>query len=299
MNGSRSRSRPEYIPAHIPDPSYVRILDTTLRDGEQAPGAAMTAEQKLRIARQLAKLGVDVIEAGFPSASQEDFNGVKMIAQEVGSKCDDDGYVPVIVAMCRCNEKDIRTAWEAVKEAQRPRLLPFIATSPIHMEFKLRKTKEEVLQIARHMVAFARSLGVRTKFEYSCVVSLHHQQLKLRFALVVFLFLSWSFLLIQLIVLLAKDPRLRNFECSMFDRDNLLPYAPWICSLFDRCGDWRPAPTNDPELTSSKPTLAPEDSSIHSCLLLYPDNLLPPFCNLFFAHYVFDVHLHIDGTLVD
>ncbi|KAK7377937.1 hypothetical protein VNO80_03372 [Phaseolus coccineus] len=99
----------------------------------------------------------------------------------------------------------------------------------------------------------------------------------------------------KLIVLLAKDPRLRNFECSMFDRDNLLPYAPWICSLFDRCGDWRPAPTNDPELTSSKPTLAPEDSSIHSCLLLYPDNLLPPFCNLFFAHYVFDVHLHIDG----
>ncbi|KAL9297791.1 hypothetical protein ACSQ67_023687 [Phaseolus vulgaris] len=161
MNGSRSRSRPEYIPGHIPDPSYVRILDTTLRDGEQAPGAAMTAEQKLRIARQLVKLGVDVIEAGFPCASQEDFNGVKMIAQEVGRKCEDDGYVPVIVAMCRCNEKDIRTAWEAVKEAKRPRLLPFIATSPIHMEYKLRKTKEEVLQIARTMVAFARSLGCR------------------------------------------------------------------------------------------------------------------------------------------
>jgi len=161
MNGTRSRSRPEYIPGHIPDPSYVRILDTTLRDGEQAPGAAMTAEQKLRIARQLAKLGVDIIEAGFPCASQEDLNAVKMIAQEVGNKCDDDGYVPVIVAMCRCNEKDIRTAWEAVKEAKRPRLLPFIATSPIHMEYKLRKTKQEVLQIARHMVAFARSLGCR------------------------------------------------------------------------------------------------------------------------------------------
>ncbi|XP_068472374.1 probable 2-isopropylmalate synthase [Phaseolus vulgaris] len=161
MNGSRSRSRPEYILGNIPDPSYIRILDTTLRDGEQAPGAAMTAEQKLQIARQLAKLGVDVIEAGFPCASQEDFNGVKMIAQEVGRKCEDDGYVPVIVAMCRCNEKDIRTAWEAVKEAKRPRLLPFIATSPIHMEYKLRKTKEEVLQIARTMVAFARSLGCR------------------------------------------------------------------------------------------------------------------------------------------
>ncbi|XP_027920068.1 probable 2-isopropylmalate synthase isoform X2 [Vigna unguiculata] len=159
MNGTRSRSRPEYIPGHIPDPSYVRILDTTLRDGEQAPGAAMTAEQKLQIARQLAKMGVDIIEAGFPCASQEDFNAVKMIAQEVGNKCDDDGYVPVIVAICRCNEKDIRTAWEAVKEAKRPRLLPFIATSPIHMEYKLGKTKQEVLQIARHMVAFARSLG--------------------------------------------------------------------------------------------------------------------------------------------
>ncbi|KOM38645.1 hypothetical protein LR48_Vigan03g202700 [Vigna angularis] len=161
MNSTRSRSRPEYIPGHIPDPSYVRILDTTLRDGEQAPGAAMTAEQKLRIARQLAKLGVDVIDAGFPSASQEDFNAVKMIAEEVGKKFDDDEYVPVIVAICRCNEKDIRTAWEAVKEAKRPRLMPFIATSPIHMEYKLRKTKQEVLQIARHMVAFARSLGCR------------------------------------------------------------------------------------------------------------------------------------------
>ncbi|WVZ07335.1 hypothetical protein V8G54_020681 [Vigna mungo] len=133
-NGTRSRSRPEYIPGHIPDPCYIRILDTTLRDGEQAPGAAMTAEQKLRIARQLAKLGVDVIEAGFPSASQEDFNAVKMIAEEVGKKCNDDEYVPVIVVICRCNEKDIRTAWEAVKEAKRPRLMPFIATSPIHME---------------------------------------------------------------------------------------------------------------------------------------------------------------------
>ncbi|RZB47551.1 probable 2-isopropylmalate synthase [Glycine soja] len=159
-NGTHySRSRPEYIPNRIPDPHYVRILDTTLRDGEQAPGASMVSSQKLRIARQLAKLGVDVIEGGFPSASQEDFNAVKMIAQEVGNNCDADGYVPVIAALCRCNEKDIATAWEALKYAKRPRLMPFIAVSPIHMEYKLNKTKEEVLQIAKDMIKFARSLG--------------------------------------------------------------------------------------------------------------------------------------------
>ncbi|KAK7305130.1 hypothetical protein VNO77_43030 [Canavalia gladiata] len=144
-----------YIPNHIHDPSYVRILDTTLRDGEQAPGAAMTSQQKLNIARQLAMLGVDIIEAGFPSASKDDFNAVKMIAQEFGN----DGYVPVIAALCRCTEKDIVTAWEAVKYAKRPRLLTFIATSPIHMDHKLRKTKDQVLQIAPYMVKFARSLG--------------------------------------------------------------------------------------------------------------------------------------------
>ncbi|RDY09792.1 putative 2-isopropylmalate synthase, partial [Mucuna pruriens] len=149
----------EYIPNQIQDPSYVRILDTTLRDGEQAPGAAMTSEQKLDIAGQLAKLGVDIIEAGFPSASKEDFNAVKMIAQQVGYNCDAHGYVPVIAALCRCNKKDITTAWEAVKYAKRPRLLLFIATSPIHMEYKLRKSKEQVLQIARDMVYFARTLG--------------------------------------------------------------------------------------------------------------------------------------------
>ncbi|KAG5053620.1 putative 2-isopropylmalate synthase [Glycine max] len=157
-NGTH-HSLPEYIPNRIPDPHYVRILDTTLRDGEQAPGAAMTSDQKLQIARQLAKLGVDVIEGGFPSASQEDFNAVKMIAQEVGNNCDADGYVPVIAALCRCNERDITRAWEALKYAKRPRLMPFIAVSPIHMEYKLNKTKEEVLQIATDMIKFARGLG--------------------------------------------------------------------------------------------------------------------------------------------
>ncbi|OIW01557.1 hypothetical protein TanjilG_10839 [Lupinus angustifolius] len=151
--------RPQYIPNHIPDTNYVRILDTTLRDGEQSPGAGMTPGEKLDIARQLAKLGVDIIEAGFPCASNDDFNAVKMIAQEVGNDVDDDGYVPVICGVARCNEKDLIIAWEAVKYAKRPRLSTFIATSSIHMQYKLKKTKDEVLEIARNMVKFARSLG--------------------------------------------------------------------------------------------------------------------------------------------
>ncbi|MED6130863.1 2-isopropylmalate synthase 2, chloroplastic [Stylosanthes scabra] len=158
-DSSASRRRPPYIPNHIPDPNYVRIFDTTLRDGEQSPGASMTSKEKLDIARQLAKLGVDIIEAGFPAASNEDFEAVKMIAKEVGNAVDADGYVPVICGLSRCNEKDIRTAWEAVKYAKRPRIHTFIATSAIHMEFKLRKTKEQVVEIARNMVKFARSLG--------------------------------------------------------------------------------------------------------------------------------------------
>ncbi|EEF31840.1 2-isopropylmalate synthase 2, chloroplastic [Ricinus communis] len=151
--------RPEYIPSHIPDPSYVRIFDTTLRDGEQSPGATLTSKEKLDIARQLSKLGVDIIEAGFPAASKDDFEAVKTIAKEVGNAVDEDGYVPVICGLSRCNEKDIRTAWEAVKYAKRPRIHTFIATSAIHMEYKLRKSKEEVVEIARSMVKFARSLG--------------------------------------------------------------------------------------------------------------------------------------------
>ncbi|KAF4350090.1 hypothetical protein G4B88_008490 [Cannabis sativa] len=151
--------RPEYIPNRISDPNYVRIFDTTLRDGEQSPGAALTSKEKLDIARQLSKLGVDIIEAGFPAASKDDFEAVKIIAKEVGNAVDADGYVPVICGLSRCNENDIRRAWEAVKYAKRPRIHTFIATSPIHMEYKLRKSKEQVIEIARNMVKFARSLG--------------------------------------------------------------------------------------------------------------------------------------------
>ncbi|KAF3457951.1 hypothetical protein FNV43_RR02613 [Rhamnella rubrinervis] len=151
--------RPEYIPNRISDPNYVRIFDTTLRDGEQSPGASLTSKEKVDIARQLSKLGVDIIEAGFPAASKDDFKAVKQIAMEVGNAVDKDGYVPVICGLSRCNEKDIRTAWEAVKYAKRPRIHTFIATSPIHLEYKLRKSKEQVIEIARSMVKFARSLG--------------------------------------------------------------------------------------------------------------------------------------------
>ncbi|KAK3183614.1 hypothetical protein Dsin_030900 [Dipteronia sinensis] len=156
-HSQHQRSRPEYVPGRISDPNYVRIFDTTLRDGEQSPGATLTSKEKLDIARQLAKLRVDIIEAGFPAASKDDFEAVKAIAKEVGNVVDEDGYVPVICGLSRCNEKDISTVWEAVKYAKRPRIHTFIATSDIHLEYKLRKTKQEVIEIARSMVKFARS----------------------------------------------------------------------------------------------------------------------------------------------
>ena len=153
------RPRPEYIPNRISDPDYVRIFDTTLRDGEQSPGATLTSQEKLEIARNLAKLGVDIIEAGFPIASPDDFNAVKQIADVVGNEVFDDGYVPVIAGLSRANEKDIARAWEAVRGAKRPRIHTFIATSDIHMTSKLNKTPEEVVAIAVHAVRYARELG--------------------------------------------------------------------------------------------------------------------------------------------
>jgi len=93
------RPRPKYIPGEIPDPDYVRIFDTTLRDGEQSPGATLTSQEKLEIARMLAKLGVDIIEAGFPIASPDDFAAVKQIADIVGNEEFEDGYVPVVCGL--------------------------------------------------------------------------------------------------------------------------------------------------------------------------------------------------------
>nr|CAD1817216.1 unnamed protein product [Ananas comosus var. bracteatus] len=134
------RSRPEYVPNRIDDPDYVRIFDTTLRDGEQSPGATMTSAEKLVVARQLARLGVDIIEAGFPASSPTT-------------------STPSGPSPSRCNKKDIDAAWEAVRHARKPRVHTFIATSEIHLRDKLRKTREEVVRIAREMVAYARSLG--------------------------------------------------------------------------------------------------------------------------------------------
>lgn len=155
--GLAPRRRPEYIPNKISDPNYVRVFDTTLRDGEQSPGATMTTKEKLDVARQLAKLGVDIIEAGFPAASEADFEAVRLIAQEVGNG--EGEHVPVICGLSRCNQKDIDRAWEAVKHAMKPRVHTFIATSEIHMKFKLNMSREQVVEKATSMVAYARSLG--------------------------------------------------------------------------------------------------------------------------------------------
>src|SRR5690554_1638869 len=109
--------------------NVVRIFDTTLRDGEQSPGASLTSAEKIDIARHLARLGVDIIEAGFPAASPDDLEGVRRIAREVGTA---DG--PVICGLARATKSDIDKAWEAVKDAAKPRIHTFIATSDIHLQ---------------------------------------------------------------------------------------------------------------------------------------------------------------------
>lgn len=141
--------------------NHVRIFDTTLRDGEQSPGATMTSAEKLEVAKALSRLGVDVIEAGFPAASPDDLRAVQNIAETVGAKLIDGRKreePPIICGLARATEGDIRKAWEGVKPAARPRIHTFIATSPIHREYKLRMSREEVLAKIREMVSFAKSL---------------------------------------------------------------------------------------------------------------------------------------------
>lgn len=128
----------------------IKIFDTTLRDGEQCPGASLNAEEKLEIARQLARLNVDAIEAGFAIASPGDFESVKAIAQQIKG--------PVICSLARTIKKDIHAAADAVKYSDRPRIHTFIATSPIHMEKKLRMKPHEVIETAVESVRLARSL---------------------------------------------------------------------------------------------------------------------------------------------
>lgn len=153
------RKRPEYVPNRITDPNYVRVLDTTLRDGEQSPGATLTAREKLEIARQLSKLGVDVIEAGFPVSSPADFEAVKQIAMEVGNEVQEDGYVPVICGMGRTVFKDLERTWEAVRHAQRPRVHMVLATSEIHMKHKLHMRRDQVIENAIAACKHLQSMG--------------------------------------------------------------------------------------------------------------------------------------------
>lgn len=148
------------------DPSYVRIFDTSLRDGEQSPGASLTSGEKLEIARALARMGVDVIEAGFPAASPDDLEGVRRIALEVGNPPagDPDAKTPIICGLARAAKNDIDSAWLAVQHAARPRIHTFLATSPIHMRYKLRMDPEEVVERVKEMVTYASSLCADVEF---------------------------------------------------------------------------------------------------------------------------------------
>ena len=149
------------------NPNYVHIFDTTLRDGEQSPGASLTSVEKLEIARALARLGVDVIEAGFPSASPDDLEGVRRIAIEVGNAAPGgelSRQPPVICGLARATKGDIDAAWQAIQHATQPRIHTFLATSPVHMKYKLRMDPEEVVDRVREMVAYAASLYKDVEF---------------------------------------------------------------------------------------------------------------------------------------
>ena len=156
----------------VTDQIRIKVFDTTLRDGEQSPGCSMNHPEKLRLAHQLDRLGVDVIEAGFPIASDGDFAAVKAIAAVIRR--------PIIAGLCRACRPDIERAWEALQDAAHPRIHVFLATSDIHLKYKLRITREECLAQAREAVAFAKSLcpdvefspedATRTDPEFLCQV---------------------------------------------------------------------------------------------------------------------------------
>ncbi len=134
----------------------VYIFDTTLRDGEQSPGATMNLQEKVRMAKQLEKLGVDIIEAGFPAASSGDFEAVREISKAVKKV--------QVAGLCRAVKKDIELAYEAVKDSPLPRIHTFIATSDIHLKYKLRKNREQVLDLVKEAVGFASSLCPNIEF---------------------------------------------------------------------------------------------------------------------------------------
>lgn len=143
----------------VTDENVVLFFDTTLRDGEQSPGATLSSAEKLEIARQLARLGVDIIEAGFPAASPDDLAAVQRVAQEVGTA---DG--PIICGLARAVEKDILVCWEGVKDAAKPRIHTFLGTSDIHLKYQTGLTREQALDVIRRMVTLARSLCADIEF---------------------------------------------------------------------------------------------------------------------------------------
>ncbi len=132
------------------------IFDTTLRDGEQSPGASLSVTEKLEIAQQLAALGVDIIEAGFPVSSPTQFEATRIVAEEVKG--------PVICGLARANLKDIESAAKALEPTKKNRIHTFIATSPIHMEYKLKKNSSEVLKMAVKAVSHAKSFTDNVEF---------------------------------------------------------------------------------------------------------------------------------------
>ncbi len=134
----------------------ITVFDTTLRDGEQSPGCSMNHQEKVRLAHQLDRLGVDVIEAGFPIASEGDFEAVRAIAEIIRR--------PIIAGLARACRQDIERAWDALKAAARPRIHVFLATSDIHLQYKLRITRDECLAQAREAVALAKSLCEDVEF---------------------------------------------------------------------------------------------------------------------------------------
>src|SRR3954471_2366867 len=146
--GADRRPKPKREHDMTDQPDRVLIFDTTLRDGEQSPGISLNVAEKLEVAHQLARLGVDVIEAGFPIASPGDFEAVQAIAREVEG--------PIVAGLARVNPGDVDRAWEAVRDAPRPRIHTFVSTSDIHIEHQLQGTREDVKGLARAAVAQAR-----------------------------------------------------------------------------------------------------------------------------------------------
>jgi 2-isopropylmalate synthase len=153
-------------------PAVIRIFDTTLRDGEQSPGATMTTAEKIQVAEQLVRLNMDIIEAGFPAASPGDLAAVKEIARRT--------HGVAVAGLARANTSDIDAAWEAIREADRPVIHVFLATSEIHLKHKLKLDREEALHQVKHMVAYARNLcptvefsaedATRSEWDYLCRV---------------------------------------------------------------------------------------------------------------------------------